>query len=175
MSNDKFLGVDNGKTGWMVAIVGNTIIDKQCYESNNAKSTIAFLEKHNDAKLVALEEPFMSFQFSKVSAVGFELMGRYKACFEILDIPYTMASPRVGGWRKLCGYKTKGRDNLKQESIKFVLEQFDNGEEHIAYTARKRIDGHLQPTVMYNDNIADSVMLAVYARLHHTGGLKCVK
>jgi hypothetical protein len=174
MSN-KFLGVDNGKTGWMVAIIGNEIVDKQCYESNNAKSTIAFLEKHNDAKLIALEEPFMSFQFSKVSAVGFELMGRYKACFEILDAPYTMASPRVGGWRKLVGYTSKGRDNLKQESIALVLQQFINGEEHISFVSRKRVEGKLQPVKQYNDNIADSVMLAVYARLHYEGGKECVK
>lgn len=172
MTSDIFLGIDNGKSGAIAVIKGDTVIDVLPYPVDNPCMIFHFLQKYKEASLAAIEESFMSTAFAGATANGYECQGRYLMCLDLLNMKYVKASPRVKGWRYKLGFQAKGRQNLKKESVDVCLERFKNATDYIRYE-KNCIENHKRvKTFAYNDNIADSILLAQYAQKLHNGEIK---
>lgn len=161
----KFIGIDNGVSGFMAVIEGNKIVDYKRCPRENPCEILDFLEKHKDVTLVAIESGLITHKFRGVTGTAFEWQGRYKMCLDIKGIPYIMADPRVSGWRKKLGFKSNKREDYKEESITLCMRYFENAEDELTFPCRKRVDGHLVDDEYIDDNLADSCMLAKYAEL----------
>lgn len=160
----KFIGIDNGVTGFIAVIEDDVIIEYIRYPRENPTMILEFLEKHKDVSLIAIEQAMMTTKFKHVSAVAYEVQGRYFMCFDIKKMDYIKADPRVNGWRKKMGYVSKKRNDYKIESIELVKKLFKNWEESLTFKCNKRIDHKIQETTYLDDNLADSCMLAKYAQ-----------
>ena len=171
-TSDLFIGIDNGKSGAIAIISGNKVKDVLSYPVDNPVLIYKFLKKYKNACLTAIEESFMSTMFAGATANGYECQGRYLMCLDLLNMKYVKASPRVKGWRYKLGFTSKGRQNLKQESIQVCLDTFKNASDFIQYEKSIVKEHKRIKTIAYNDNIADSILLAEYAKKLYNGDIK---
>lgn len=160
-----YIGCDNGKSGALAVYDGVKVLDVLPYPTSKPKllyDKLVNLCNKYDKLYIAIEKPFTS-RLSNVTTVNFEVYGRYLQCFDILGLSYTDASPKVGGWRPQLGFTAKGRDALKVESIERALKILD-AEAFISYEVKEIVNHKRTPVIRYNDNFADAINLAVYAK-----------
>lgn len=124
------------------------------------KSLYGFLKKYrNKLDYICVEEPIrQSVLGTSIDAIFANAMtlAVYLTICSILDLKVILVRPQ--DWHKQYVYSGKGsntkekREFIKQESIEFCRENFENADEFILYGKKKVPD----------DNIAEATLIALY-------------
>ena len=167
-----FIGIDNASQGAIAIINQNMdIINVLKYPRNNLILMHEFLSPYKKRVgiknncFAILEKPFLARNRINSTIVTYEIFGTHRMNLESLKIHYELAEPRLNietCWRKEFNFKSKKTEDLKKESIEIVNLIFDNRADKWIRTPKKRrkIIEYCKP----DDNIAESLLLAEYAR-----------
>lgn len=161
-------GSDNGKSGSMVFldIDSGKIVHIENYP--DAKRMYKLLTDFRP-KYAVIEQVFMAAGFKNVASTNFEIMGRYKQLFELLDIPYDAV--RAVSWRKALNIKAKGRPAQKAASIVKAQELFNKDFDCLC-TDYGHIKDHKRVIEREpDDNKCESALIAYYALQQYKKGL----
>lgn len=127
-------------------------------------------------KGAVIEKPIMPVlaggKYSSSGTSTFNTFGHWEALLQINSIEYTCANPAIRHkdcWRKEFKFKSIKSVDLKQESIKKCLELFPESENWIKKEKPiKGKNGRKQVlTDLYDDNKAESLLLALYCKRLH--------
>ena len=162
-STPLIIGADNGKSGFLVFMnTDRHIIHIEQYP-NDAKRLYQLIEYFKPV-YAAIEEVFMAPGFKGVASSNFEIMGRYKQVFEMLDIPYETV--RAVSWRAKLGIKAKGRDNQKQAAIDYSATHFSKEDYQKLWTKYNKLNKethHKEEHFDPDNNKCESALIALYA------------
>lgn len=177
------VGSDNGYSGWLVFI--NTETEKidhiEQYPRDDAKRLYELLKQYNP-EFAITEQPFMAAGFRGVATSNFEILGRYKQTFELLDIPYDCV--RATSWRSKLGIKAtathneKGEPISKRDSNKFAAIDYAREVFKDQFELLECKEGYLDKEehkrkyrIVPDDNKVESALIAYYALKRHKGEL----
>lgn len=177
-----YIGIDNGLHGALASIDDNKKVlmvqefsDKDLLNININLSMLMFdsLNQNKQPCVAVLEKPIMGGNRDGY-ALGsmFRVYGIWEALLKINGINFTDANPAIRHktcWRKAFNFKSLTRVDLKQESIKKCLKLFPESENLIKREKPiKGKNGRKQVlTDLYDDNKAESILLAEYCRRLH--------
>lgn len=166
MKNQYYIGIDNGSEG-AVAIINDKmkIIDVLKYPRQNLQALHTFLKPYSKNVFAVLERPFLGGKRNKGNEVTYEVFGTHRMNLEALSIPYDIAEPRINMkscWRKEFNFESKESKDLKRESVSMVNLLFDNADKWLR-RLKRNIKAREEYT-MPDDNIAEALLLAEYAR-----------
>ena len=159
------IGCDNGWSGHIVVLNPNTMQLVHIEPFPDAKRLYQVFEEFTPLYTV-IEQVFMAPGFKGVASSNFEIMGRYKQVFEMLNLEYDCV--RAVSWRAKLGIKAKGRPAQKAASIAKAKELFSPEEFDRLCTDYTRIDKTLHKKVTErwpDDNKCESALIAYYAAM----------
>lgn len=168
------VGSDNGYSGHLVFLdtTDGHIVHIEQFPRDNAKRLYELLEEYRPIYAIT-EQPFMGPGFRGVASSNFEILGRYKQTFELLDIPYDTL--RATSWRKELNIKATAthnelgepiskRDSNKFAAISYAREHFTEEDFHKLETEEGYIeDHHRKVRIVPDDNKVESACIALYA------------
>lgn len=166
------MGADNGYSGYLVFLDVETakIVHIEQYPRDNAHRLYFLLSMYNPQYAV-VEQPFMAGGFRGVASSNFEILGRYKQCFELLDIKYDTV--RATSWRKVLKIKATATHNEKGEQIssrdsnKFAAIDFAKEIFAEQFNLLECEEGHIVnhkrvKSIVPDDNKVESACIAYY-------------
>jgi hypothetical protein len=168
-----FIGIDNGVNGAISVIDEKLNIIKVIkYPRYNLYSLYSFLYPYRglsgitSSSFGVLEKPFIAHNKLNATAISHECFGTHKMNLEALRISYRLADPRINVkncWRREFNFNSNRTDELKKESIDMVNLIFDGRAYDYLCQRKKNIKSREEYTLP-DDNIAESLLLAEYAR-----------
>lgn len=171
-----FIGIDNGCNGAISVIDDKlNIIKVMKYPRCNLLSMRDFLlpyrQTANKTCFAALERPFLSYNKHKGNEITYEVFGTHKMNLECLKIPYELAEPRIkmkNCWRKEFNFISTQTADIKLESIRMCNLIFDGKSDKYLRQQKRNIKNREELTNP-DDNIAEALLLAVYAQRVYKG------
>jgi hypothetical protein len=179
-----YIGIDNGLHG-AIAVISDKkeikMLENYTKDLNRLNKIVDTAWSFGYIKGAVIEKPIIPVlaggKYSSSGTSTFNTFGHWEALLQINSIKYTCANPAIRHkdcWRKEFKFKSIKSADLKQESIKKCLELFPESENLIKKEKPvKGKNGRKQLlTDLYDDNKAESILLAEYCRRLHEKEIK---